>query len=588
MRETLSSFRDKPAAQPPEGSGKRAPQEVAASQALSGLVTAAARTHVTLQRRWIVRLPDAWQGQAEILLGCPVHVIGQPTGRPRELAAHRLTISEEWSAPTPEEAACGRLAPVLAWLRAAGWPGCARRLARASPRERHQLLQSPYRLLEPAWQRRMSGRGLTFPVVDYLAQQRLGHAPDAPDRILAGIGVIVREAYRTHQASVATEELIKQLLARLRLDRIPPWPSAVPAHVAMQIEGRWYAPELARWRAEALARLAANQLELFSPASTEPPQAELARYRYAVLTGPAGSGKTSLIRRLAEQARQAGQRVLLCALTGKAAAVLSERAMTLHRALGYCRGRFLTRRLDADLVIVDEASMVTWPLVAATLAAAPGKVLWCGDARQLPPIGGESVFAALLERLPALTLQTVHRFLGINSQALTAPVVSILHASVERLLGTLYRLIQTHRTDGAVQVLTPVRHSTLGTAHLNALLQRRLNPDGRSLGRFRVGDRVIITKNCYQTATPVYNGQTGIVVDGGEGQLRIRLSSGLVVDVPDSLVELAYALTVHKAQGSQYDVVIVIRPRWLNGFIDERMVYVSQTRARYKTYELQV
>jgi exodeoxyribonuclease V alpha subunit len=159
---------------------------------------------------------------------------------------------------------------------------------------------------------------------------------------------------------------------------------------------------------------------------------------------------------------------------------------------------------------------------------------------------------------------------------------------VGRLLETLCRLIQTHREDGAVQVLTPVRHSTLGTAHLNALLQQRLNPEGRSLGRFRVGDRIIITQNCYQTATPVYNGQTGIVLDGGEGHLRVRLSSGLVVDVPESVVELGYALTVHKAQGSQYDVVIVIRPRWLNTFVDERLIYVSRTRARQKTYELQV
>lgn len=548
-------------------------------ESLSGVVTGWQPGRVVLNRRRRVRIPREWVGAERMLLGQSLTVTGR-AGDEDPFLADTIALGEAaWNQVKPGPAkrtGAGdpwpALEPMLAWLRQAGWPTVARRLGTGPLREQMAAARDPYKLIGP--------RGLSFQAADFLALDLLGLSVTDPVRVQAAMRELVQTAYTTQHGGLPVTTLTERTGKLLDLPGPAPLPDPLPAAIAVREGAVVYDPRLAQMRRAALDRLTCNQQDLFG-ATEEDAVAALTRNRYAVLTGQAGSGKSTALRQVAAHAREEGLTVQLCGLTGKAASELGDGACTLHRLLQYHGGRFLAQRLTASLILVDEASMLTWPVLWALLRVAPGKIIFCGDAAQLPPVSGDPVFQELVQRLPVLTLAQAHRFVGRE-----LPVTTVRHTSATRLLDNLVNLVSAHWRKGRVQVLTPVHFSPLGTVHLNQLLQNRLNPEGRSLGRFRVGDRVIVTRNCYDTATPAWNGQAGDIIGGlGPTAIEVRLSHGQTVTLTEADVDLAYCLTVHKAQGSQYDIVLLVLPKTkLGTFIDEKLEYVGCSRARHRTY----
>lgn len=344
----------------------------------------------------------------------------------------------------------------------------------------------------------------------------------------------------------------------------------------------------------------------------------------AVVTGGPGTGKTTIVQVLLRCARRKGHQWLLAAPTGRAAQRLSEatgsEAKTLHRLLEYNPrthdfNRNAANPLDTEGVLVDEASMVDLRLMAALVAALPDgcRLVLVGDADQLPSVGAGRVLADLIDSgaVPVATLTEVYRQAadsGIVRNAwrlhqgedpISAErdpqagdrrdffVVHRPHADAAR--HTVQRVVSERlrelgfdpRRD--VQVLTPMHGGPLGTTELNRCLQATLNPDGPQLSEkrpFRVGDRVMQTRNNYDH--DVFNGDVGEVTDvaGGIctvdfGTQRVALSGPEIDDIT-----LAYAISIHKSQGSEYPAVVMVLHRSHHIMLRRNLVYTGMTRAR--------
>jgi len=305
----------------------------------------------------------------------------------------------------------------------------------------------------------------------------------------------------------------------------------------------------------------------------------LLSHRYVILTGPAGSGKTTLLKELKYLG---GFNVVLTALTGKAASVLGDNAQTLHSLLGYGNGGFKVKELPHDIIVVDEASMLDWHTAYALFKAAKGHVILSGDPEQLEPVRGGSVFKELLDVLEVVEFDKVYRFTS------GSPNVSVIkRKNISELVSTVVALaVSMKRKREDFQVLTPVKGNIIGTHNLNHTLQEHLNYSGLQIDdKFRVGDRVIVTKNCYNKEVTAYNGQVGYITDIDDYNIYVKLNNGVTLPFRPDEIELAYALTVHKAQGSQWDKVIFVSPEPMYGdFIDERMRHTGLTRGRSETF----
>jgi exodeoxyribonuclease V alpha subunit len=343
-----------------------------------------------------------------------------------------------------------------------------------------------------------------------------------------------------------------------------------------------------------------------------------------VLTGGPGTGKTTLVRALVEIFGKKGERVLLAAPTGRAAKRLAEatgqEASTLHRLLEWSPqgARFERndeRPLPVDLLVVDEASMIDMLLAHHLLKAVPeqARLVLVGDADQLPSVGPGNVLAELLQSgvVPSVRLSRIFRQDGAglivgNAHRVLAgemPVdaadgqpsdfFAIEREDPEEALETLRRLVAERipgrfgfdpRTD--VQVLTPMRRGRLGTYSLNAELQALLNPAGApvegSRGRLRLGDRVLQTRNDYQLE--VFNGDLGRVeaVDEEAAEVLVRFDERIVRYPAGELdpLELAYACSVHKSQGSEYPCVVVVLHREHYVLLQRNLLYTAMTRGK--------
>lgn len=312
----------------------------------------------------------------------------------------------------------------------------------------------------------------------------------------------------------------------------------------------------------------------------DPVISELLSHRYVVLTGPAGSGKTTILRKL----KSLPVSVAYTALTGKAACLFDE-GKTLHSLLGFGRGGFSVKNLPFDIVVVDEASMLDWYTAHALFRAAKGHVILSGDEKQLEPVKGGSVFKELMSVLPTVSLQNQYRF-GKEHE-----IITIRKTSPQDALSSVLALSVYLSSKGeSLQVLSPVKDGLLGTISLNSVLREKLNRSGRKISeKFRTGDRVIVTRNCYDREEPAYNGQIGLIVDADASWIYVRLSNKITLNFRESEIELAYALTVHKAQGSEFENTIVVLPLSTHSsFIDEKLREVALTRARKKCFVIEV
>lgn len=350
----------------------------------------------------------------------------------------------------------------------------------------------------------------------------------------------------------------------------------------------------------------------------------LLRSKLAVLTGGPGVGKTTLVSAVVRVLRARGVRIALVAPTGRAARRLAEAtgqpASTIHRLLevdpagGFRRNR--DRPLDIDLLVVDEASMLDVRLAGALLAAVPlrAAVLFVGDADQLPSIGPGRVLADLIGSgaVPVVRLTEVFR------QAAASRIVQAAHrvhagavpeapppgeASDFYMIETrspdvcLERILQAVRDRipdrfgldprRDIQVLSPMNRGGLGTRALNAALQAALNPDtGPRLTRggiaFACGDRVMQVEN--DPERDICNGDLGIVaaVDVEANALTVEFDGRLLDYAGPQLdrLALAYACSVHKAQGSEFPAVVVPLTLQHAPMLRRPLLYTAITRGR--------
>ncbi|MCA9570445.1 MAG: ATP-dependent RecD-like DNA helicase, partial [Myxococcales bacterium] len=337
-----------------------------------------------------------------------------------------------------------------------------------------------------------------------------------------------------------------------------------------------------------------------------------------VVTGGPGTGKTTLLRVLLRAV--GADDWLLASPTGRAAKRLQEAtgrpASTIHRLLEYNPGeggfqRNVSNPLEGSGLIVDEASMIDLPLFRALLEALPypgesfGFVL-VGDADQLPSVGPGQILRDIIASgaVPTVRLQVVHR------QADGSQIVEAAHAirrgevprlphggdfyTLERddptaLRSTLLRIVKDRLPANGfgpadIQVLAPTRKGPLGVVELNRLLQRELNggstPVREGERPLLEGDRVICVKNNYDLE--IFNGDLGLVMGRESEGVHIDFDGSKVLVPWDDLtmIELAYAVTVHKSQGSEYPAVVLVLHPSHGLMLRRNLFYTAVTRAR--------
>ena len=358
-----------------------------------------------------------------------------------------------------------------------------------------------------------------------------------------------------------------------------------------------------------------------------------------LLTGGPGTGKTTSLRGIVALYRRMGLDVALLAPTGRAAKRLGEvtdcDAQTIHRALGMSynemTGQVAFKKngsdpLEAHAVIVDEMSMVDLELMQALLEALrPGcRLVLVGDPDQLPSVGAGNVLGDLLRStvVPTVSLTQVFR------QAEQSAIIRNAHAvnlgqppqldsnqgdffflcrrSPDRLVQTVVELCRDRLPKNMnvpadqIQVLSPTRKGACGTAALNRVLQAALNPPAAGKRQkqwgdvtFRVGDRVMQTKNNYDVlwekddgtaGSGIFNGDVGVIQDiDSSGELIVlRFDDRTATYTADLLsqLDMAYAITVHKSQGSEYPAVILVSAPAAPSLMVRGVLYTAITRAR--------
>ncbi|MEU9357075.1 ATP-dependent RecD-like DNA helicase [Streptomyces sp. NPDC048301] len=517
----------------------------------------------------------------------------------------------------------------------------------------------PYRLAADVW-------GIGFLTADRIAQA-VGIPHDSPERVKAGLQYALSQSTDQGHCFLPEERLIADGVKLLQVDtglvidclaelaedpegvvrEKVPGPEdgqpvtavyLVPFHraeisLASQVQRLLRTPEDrlegfqdVDWD-KALAWLARRTGATLAPEQEAAVRLALTR-KVAVLTGGPGCGKSFTVRSVVELARARNAKVVLAAPTGRAAKRLSEltgaEASTVHRLLELKPGGDAAwdreRPLDADLVVVDEASMLDLLLANKLVkAVAPGAhLLLVGDVDQLPSVGAGEVLRDLLAEggpVPAVRLTTIFR------QAQQSGVVTNAHRinsglpPVTQGLRDFFHFVEDETEDAGVlavdvaarripakfgldprrdvQVLAPMHRGPAGAGHLNGLLQQAITPGRPGLpekrfgGRvFRVGDKVTQIRNNYEKGeNGVFNGTVGVVtaLDPDEQRLTVLTDEDEEIGYDfDELDELAhaYAMTIHRSQGSEYPAVVipVTTSAWM--MLQRNLLYTAVTRAK--------
>jgi exodeoxyribonuclease V alpha subunit len=511
------------------------------------------------------------------------------------------------------------------------------------------LEHDPYVLV-----REISGFG--FKRVDKIAR-KLGTPKDLPSRIRAGLHYCVLEALDNGDCWVEYEDLLDRANTLLVMDTLDSR-EVIETHLeALIAEGRLIShaferlvvadPEIHRMEAELATILRAGAAS--SPHSVadvdrlldaeggelNAEQRQAVRnaltYSLSLMTGGAGSGKTYAVSTIASIAERLERKVVLAAPTGKAAKRLEEvvgiEASTIHRLLGFnghTYARDALNPVEADILVIDEVSMVDVPLAWRLFQAIDRSrtaVVLVGDHNQLPPVGPGNLLRDLVRSaaIPTTILTRIIRQAGVlkeNSTAILAgevrPTSDVQvgarrpwyvidkfsdREDVRRMLLLLLDEVLSNRLGydliRDVQVLTPTHKGPLGTVELNVALQQllqkrlyRLNVppvDPNRRPPLYAGDKVIQTKNDYELG--VMNGAMGVVLEArSDGSLSIDFD-GRPVEIDagsDAIgnIHLAYATSIHKVQGSEFPCAVVIAHKSHSFMHHRNLLYTAVTRAK--------
>ncbi len=526
---------------------------------------------------------------------------------------------------------------------------------------------NPYRLADDVV-------GIGFKMADKMAANA-GIAADDPNRVKAAVKYVLNQAAANGDCFLPKEKLTEQAVELLGLH-----PLAIENAIReLQVDSQIWQEKLDGVDCVYLnfyfyAEMAVAKRLLELSAEYEPPNMEYIAHeifrveqetgvilaeeqRLAVLeamscgvliiTGGPGTGKTTTINTILRILKREEQDVVLAAPTGRAAKRMTEatgmEAQTIHRLLGISFVSEDNRRqsfeineddpIEADVIIIDETSMVDIVLMQALLRAVESgsRIIFVGDMDQLPSVGAGNVLKDMIrsERLKVVRLQHVFRQAQESAIIRNAhrinqgdePVLNeagtdfffMRRAFAEEVAGTIQELVTKRLPkftgcDGLqdMQILTPMRKGTLGVQNLNQILQKTLNPaepGKREINFrqivFREGDKVMQIKNnynivwrCYDIqgkrsdeGLGVYNGDAGVILSiDSEGEtMRVAFDDGKIVEYDFGQLEeleLAYAITIHKSQGSEYPVVILPVYSGPPMLMTRNLLYTAVTRAK--------
>ena len=499
-----------------------------------------------------------------------------------------------------------------------------------------KVRENPYRLADDIW-------GIGFKTADGIAA-KMGYEKEDPRRCRSGILYTLGQLSDEGHVYAGEEQLVKtagQLLEagetaiRDTLAGMLQAEDLILDKDAIYLPPFYHAECGTSRRLRDLAESTGRSLfdGLFDPSSLtaetgiEYDEVQLAAIRQAVtskvmvLTGGPGTGKTTTTQGIIAALKKAGLRVLLAAPTGRAAKRMSEatgmEAKTIHRLLEYNPQDGYKRNdenpLEGDALIVDECSMIDILLMNNLLKAVPVgmRLVFVGDIDQLPSVGAGNVLRDIIDsqRIPVVRLVRIFRQAQKSRIVMNAHTINqgrfpdtsngrdtdfffMREDDPERAAATIVRLVKERlprayrESPDRIQVLTPMQRGVVGAANLNLLLQQALNPSGPSLGRggytYRQGDRVMQLRNNY--AKEVFNGDLGYIreVDTEERMLTVDFDGKKVeYDVTElDELTLAYATTIHKAQGSEYPIVVM--PVLMTHFVmlQRNLIYTGITRAK--------
>lgn len=525
-----------------------------------------------------------------------------------------------------------------------------------------KIEENPYRLIDDV-------EGIGFKTADAIARNG-GVEPDAPYRLRAGLKYTLQWARQEGHTYLPREKLVEVAAGLLQADIAPVERTLTELLLEGQLiqeqlpgEDGIFLPGMFRTEQDCALRLLRLQGQSALDNPFFRPKAQIARLEQQlditlapaqrqavelalkagalVITGGPGTGKTTILRFVITLLEEMGTEYALCAPTGRAAKRMGEAtgrdASTIHRLLEYSYGeggfgRNAENTLLADVVIVDEMSMVDVPLMAALLRAlAPGtRLIMVGDSDQLPSVGPGNVLRDMVDsgQIPVVRLTEIFRQSGrsaivTNAHRINEGQMPILEGledfgfePMEEQEAVIRRLIALNSGKAAklgaqeplqdIQVLAPMKKGPLGVYNLNKRLQEALNPPAhkkkeRKYGDvvFREGDKVMQIKNDYRLAWTrslphqppemgegVYNGDLGTImsIDLYDQTLEVLFDDGRSAVYSFSMLEeleLAYCISIHKSQGSEFPIVLLPLLGGPPMLLNRNLLYTAVTRARH-------